>query len=146
MSYYSEHRRFSPVLEKARELDIGKNPAPEAIFDPLSCGFSIWCTPDDRPSDDWLELPFIEGAFTKGCEYVATALWEWNSNEADPRIVAVRVCTRAYAPRDRDQGSPDHYENRPEDLAWAIDKVCWLFEQAGVSCPEILAGSKDKEN
>jgi hypothetical protein len=49
MSYSTEHRRLAPVLAKARQLDIAANPAPEALFESLTAGFNLWCTPEDHP-------------------------------------------------------------------------------------------------
>jgi len=40
-TYEQEHRRLAPVLQKARELDIATNPAPEAVFEAGSAGFQI---------------------------------------------------------------------------------------------------------
>jgi hypothetical protein len=91
MSYTSEHRRLSPVLAKARQLDIATNPSPEALFDALTAGFNLWCTPEDHP-EGWEGIPLIAGAFAKPCGFVGTATWKWE----DERIVAVSLDTDAY--------------------------------------------------
>lgn len=144
MSYYTEHLRFRPVLEKAQALDIGKNPAPEALFDPLIAGFNIWCIPADHPAG-WEVVEMDQGAFSKPCAFVATVTWRWNEDETDPRIVGLDLTTMAYALRDLTLEREDWwrkqdetlYANRPEDVTWAKAKTRWLFEAAGVRLPPI---------
>src|SRR5437867_3186699 len=99
MSYESEHCRMRPVLVKARTLDISEEPAPRALFDPLLSGFNIWCTPEDHPVG-WEGVNMDAGAFSKPCEYVATATWGWGGE----CITHIELETEAYALRDRDQG------------------------------------------
>ena len=118
MSYTTEHRRLAPVLAKARQVDIATNPAPEALFESLTAGFNLWCTPEDHPPG-WDGVPLIAGAFAKPCGFVGTAYWKWD----DDRIVAISLGTDAYD---------------PEDLEWAEQKIRWLFTQAGVPCPPIV--------
>jgi hypothetical protein len=139
MSYHSEHLRMKPVLDLARQLDIANNPAPEAIFDPGSGGFQIWCTPEDHPAG-WDDIAMNAGAFAKPCEYVVSVHWRWE-NDA---IAALAIETTAYALADQ---MPNKYcdlrkipasfmrrtiFNRDVDIAWAKEKVTWLFERANV--------------
>ena len=135
MSYASEHRRFKPVLDAARKLDIATNPAPEAIFEAGTGGFQIWCTPDDRPAG-WQGVPMTKGAFSKPCSYVASVGWGW-SDEYE-RIVHLWLSTDAYNLGDHEKGDRYAYHNRPEDLVWAEDKIRWLFQQARVPLPPIV--------
>lgn len=141
MSYTSEHRRLSPVLAQARLLDIATNSAPEALFEALPAGVNIWCTPEDHP-EGWEDMPLIAGAFAKLCGFVGTATWKWEGEQ----IIAVSLETDAYDLADH---RPELFtraagegwisiHNRPEDLEWAAGKVRWLFEQAGVPCPETV--------
>lgn len=136
------------VVEVANLLDIGSNPAPEAIFDPLLQGFNIWCTPNDNPGGDWMKVIeyMIPAAFTKPCELVATVFAEWD-DEVE-HIVAMKLSTDAYALADhlqkeytnskRPRGGLRSIHNRPEDIAWAKTKTVWLFQQAGMVCPQII--------
>lgn len=130
MSHTSEHRRLAPVLAKARILDIATNPAPEALFEALTAGFNIWCTPADQP-EGWQDVPLIAGAFSKPCGFVGTAAWHWEGE----RIVAIQLETDSYDLEDH-LGEPQH--NRPEDIQWAEEKIRWLFGQAGVACPPVV--------
>ena len=141
MSYTTEHRRLAPVLAKARQLDIATNPMPEALFEALTAGFNLWCTPENHPQG-WDGIPLIAGAFAKSCGFVGTATWEWE----DKYIVAISLGTDAYDLADH---RPETFarktgkdwigiHNRPEDLQWAEEKVHWLFAQAGVLCPGIM--------
>ena len=134
MTYASEHRRMRPVLDLARKLDITTNPDPEAIFETGSGGFQIWCTPDDHP-EGWDDVPMTQGAFSKPCSYVASVYWEWSGE----KITYLCLSTDAY-----DLG--DHhgvgrlaydYHNRPVDIAWAKEKIDWLFRQSDVLLPPI---------
>lgn len=136
------------VVGVAHSLDIGRNPAPEAIFDPLIQGFNVWCTPDDHPGGDWMGIAehMIPAAFTKPCEFVATVFAEWD-DEVE-YVVAMKLSTDAYALADylpkeytnslRTQGDLRSIHNRPEDIAWAKTKTTWLFQRAGVECPPII--------
>jgi hypothetical protein len=141
MSYTTEHRRLAPILAKARQLNIATNPAPEALFKALTAGFNLWCTPENHPQG-WDGIPLIAGAFAKPCGFVGTATWKWD----DDRIVAISLGTDAYDLADH---RPETFacktgkdwiriHNRPEDRLWAEEKVRWLFDQAGVSCPVIV--------
>jgi hypothetical protein len=126
---------------KGCQLDIATNPAPEALFEALSAGFNIWCTPEDHPHG-WDGIPLIAGAFAKPCGFVGTVTWKWEGE----KIVAISLDTDAYDLADH---RPEKYgrttsnsqvciHNRPDDLLWAERKIRWLFEQAGVPCPGIV--------
>jgi hypothetical protein len=141
MSYTSEHRSLSPVLAKARQLDIATNPAPEALFEALLAGFNLWCTLEDHPQG-WAGIQLIAGTFSKPCGFVGTVSWKWE----DDRILAISLDTDAYDLGDqrpqlfsRKAGKDSiSIHNRPEDLEWAEKKVRWLFERAGSPCPPIV--------
>jgi hypothetical protein len=137
MSYYSEHLKLKPVLEKAREFDIATNPAPEALFEDGNAGFQIWCSPEDHPTG-WEGVPMDAGAFSKPCEYVASAHWGWDGEtEKAPTITHLLLSTDAYALSDFHGQGRYNYHNRPEDLVWAQEKIHWLFQQASVPLPPI---------
>jgi hypothetical protein len=131
MSYHTEHLRMAPALEKARKLDIASHPAPNSIFEALPAGFNIWCMPEDHP-EGWEGLPMIAGAFSKPCEYVATATWGWE----DEQITHIALETDAYALSDHEKGTRHSrkFHNRPEDVAWATEKIAWLFHHANLVC------------
>ena len=134
-TYSSEHRRLAPVLELACKMDIGINPEQDAIFDPGMGGFAIWCTPQDNPGGKWKDVQDMmdAGAFTKPCEWVASAIWGWTETPDGPVVDHLVLTTTAYALNQ--PGSPRH--NHSDDVAWAKTKIKWLFERAGVPCPEI---------
>jgi hypothetical protein len=141
MSYTSEHRRLAPVLAYARRLDIATNPVPEAVFEALSSGFNIWCTPEDHPQG-WDGITLIPGAFAKPCGFVGTATWKWDGEQ----VVGISLGTDAYDLADqrpeafskRSEGDWISIHNRPEDIEWAAAKVRWLFEQAGIPCSPVM--------
>lgn len=134
MSHKLDHLEIRKMLEFVGSMDIGKNPEPAAIFDPLSQGFNVWCIPSDHPGGEWESVipGMIAGAFTKRCEYVGAAYYRHEEGY-------MAICTDAYALRDK---FPRRYnvktiKNRPEDLKWVESKVRWVFEQIGVPCPEL---------
>jgi len=145
-SIASEHRRIRPVLEMARKLDIGTNPASDALFEAGSAGFQIWCTPADYPTG-WEQVvsTFFPGAFAKDCAYVASVHWKWDGE----CIVGLNLSTAAYALADRlpqqftasetrrDVNDKRTIYNRPEDLAWAQKQIHRLFKLAGIHTPPI---------
>lgn len=136
------------VVQTTRFYDIAVKSAPEAIFDPLTQGFNIWCTPDDNPGGDWLEIVkhMNSGIFTKPCEFVATVYADWDDDVEN--IVAMSLSTDAYALADhlpriyinssRPRGSLLSIHNRSDDITWAKVKTGWLFQQAGIPCPSII--------
>ena len=142
MSYHTEHQRLKPVLDLARQLDIATNPEAKAIFEAGNAGFQVWCTPQDHPQD-WRGIQMISGAFSKACEYVGSAQWKWE----DERIVALEIETSAYALADQRPNEycnlkeiPEAFHrrtifNREADIDWLLEKVSWLFQQAGVPLP-----------
>jgi hypothetical protein len=137
---------MTPILEKARRLDIATHPAPNSLFEALTAGFNIWCTPNDHPPG-WEDIKMLAGAFAQPCEYIGTATWGWT----DERITHVELETAAYALRDRDRAAANKerqdYLNRPDDVAWAASKITWLFSLAGIECPPIhVANSNDGSN
>ena len=138
MKYASEHRRMKPVLDLARKLDIATNPDSEAIFEVGSGGFQIWCTPDDHP-EGWDDVPMTQGAFSKPCSYAASVCWGWEGE----RITHLSLSTDAYDLSDH-KGVGRHanvYHNRPEDVAWAEEKIRWLFDHASVPIlPIVIEG------
>lgn len=116
-----------------RNYDIATNPAPEAIFDPLTSGFNIWATPEDHPAGhEWNEVvEFMDqGAYTKKCAFVGTA-W-WNSHEG-----VLELDTDAYIMQDRLGWKPREIANRFHDVEWCKRKIEWVFEKMGATCPPI---------
>jgi hypothetical protein len=144
VSYTSEHKRLQPVLAMARKFDIATNPAPEALFEAGSGGFQIWCSPEDRPKG-WDSVPMDMGAFAKPCAFVASVWWGWEpvlgtsdetesvSSEAITHLCLETDASDLRATKQR----PPRVRNRPGDIRWAKQKIRWLFQQAGVTCPPI---------
>ena len=138
-TYSSEHRRLAPVLEMARQYDIDSNPAPEAVYEPGSGGLCIWCTPEDNPGGVWQAVSMDAGAFTKPCEWLASVIWGWTETPLGPVIDYLDLSTEAYALQRPERLPRSHNRrlNHPDDVMWAKKKITWLFEKAGVPCPEI---------
>jgi len=140
MGYSAEHRRMAPLLEAARQFDIATNPAPAALFEAGSAGFQIWCTPEDHPGGLWSQVKMIAGAFSKPCELVASVHWIW-TEEGNPEITGIGLSTDAYAlHRAGLIKNRKDLHNRSEDLAWAKQKLAWLWQASTASgaMPPIL--------
>ena len=120
------HKRMAPLLDAAREFDIATNPAPVALFEAGSAGFQIWCTPEDNPGGLWKKVRMDAGAFAKPCEFLATVGWCWD--EERPAIVGLELTTVAYALQEARLVNRQTMTNRPEDVAWAKEKIEWLWQ------------------
>jgi hypothetical protein len=72
---------MASLLEVAREFDMATNPHPAALFEAGSAGLQIWCTPEDHPGGLWNQVQMDAGAFSKPCEYLASAHWQWSEEE-----------------------------------------------------------------
>jgi hypothetical protein len=143
------HFQLNQLLKVVRSLDIAHNPAPEALFDPLTLGFNVWCTPEDNPGGDWNRVAqhSIAAAFSKPCEYVACVFAKWDGDVK--YITHFSLSTDAYALADHlpaeytsgnypTRSDRKHIRNRPDDIAWAIKKTQWVFASASLSCPPII--------
>ena len=130
MTYTQEHRRLRPVLRLADSLDISCNPDPTAIFEPGNSGFQLWCTPENNPGGGWGNIKMTKACFSKPCEYVASVTWGWEGEE----ITHLCLTTDAYALQEKVK---QKMKNRAKDVAWAIEQITWLFQDAGVAMPEI---------
>jgi len=114
-----------------RDYNIATNPAPEAIFDPLVSGFNVWATPNDHPAGkEWEQAAeyMDQGAYTKKCAFVGTAFW--NSHEG-----VLEIDTDAYILHDR--LGMKNISNRPDDIAWLLTKINWVFREMGIRVPKI---------
>ena len=164
-SYSSEHRRLKPVMEAARRLDVGTNPASDALFEAICLSKSFGWFPDlvhahgtpgrlgsgcahDVSRSIFQSLRSSAGSST--AEYVASVNWHWD----DETIVGLNLSTAAYALADR---LPDIYTssetrkavhgkpsifNRPEDIAWAMKQIHRLFKLANVPTPPIFTNQE----
>jgi len=82
------------------------------------------------------------GAFAKPCEYVASAHWQWSEGE-QPTVIGIVLSTDAYQLQDAGLLKPREIHNRPEDLAWARQKLAWLWQASraeGTMPPVVVEG------
>lgn len=133
-SYTLAHRRMAPLLEAARAFDIGDNPHPAALFEGGSAGLQIWCTPEDHPGGLWAQLEMDAGAFCKPCALVASACWQWSEGD-HPTVTGILLRTDAYDLKRAGLLKTDQVHNRPEDLAWAKQKLTWLWQASRAAAP-----------
>jgi len=135
------------LLDAARELDIGENPAPDAIYEPGGGGFQIWCTPQDYPpKGGWEEVigQMTAGAFTKPCVFVASVYFLWNQDAGKATHIVLE--TEAYELRNFDSFRYSNIKNRPADVAWAKEKIAYLVNRAGLEMlPVVLYADIQEE-
>jgi hypothetical protein len=131
-------------------LDIGKNPEPAAIFDPLIQGFNVWAIPSDHPGGDWERIieHFDAGAYTKRSAYVGCVFYYPDEHGGYLSVSSDAYKLRDHSPKEYSQ-APAHYingkksiHNRPDDIAWIITKTKWVFKQIGIPMPRIRIGNE----
>ncbi len=107
---------------------------------------SIWCTPEDNPGGElyarlnatgglWDRLRQVQHLTVdkKLLSHLATCYWVWSHEQQD--IALVQVNTKAYGLIDDGIIRAYQAQNRAEDVAWAKQKIAWLWQQAGIADP-----------
>lgn len=147
MSHQMEHLIYAPVIEQARIFDVFRSPAPNAVYEPLMAGFSLWCNPNNRPKgEEWESAEFDKGATAQPCLYVGGVFWGWDQKIS--LITHLELSTTAYGLeqyyRKKIRNSIEAGEaedsdlikisemivNREADLEWAKERTRWLFDLA----------------
>ena len=137
--YALGQKSMEPLLEAACAYDIATNPGPSALFEAGPGGMQIWCTPEDNPGGAWRQVHMVPGAFSKPCAFVGGVRWQC-SQEQTPTVVNLVLSTVAYALCDEELVELADIHNRPEDVAWARQKLFWLWNVSGApgELPPIL--------
>lgn len=68
------------------------------------------------------------------CALVASAHWQWSEGE-QPTVIGIGLTTDAYALQDARLLKGRQIHNRPEDLAWAEQKLAWLWQASRAEGP-----------
>lgn len=123
-----------PLLEAIQEFDIITNPHPAALFEIGPDGFQIWCTPEDHPGGLWSKIKMDATGYSKPCEFVALVRWQW-SEEEPPTVVGILLKTVAYVLHEEKLVTLDTSYNRPSDVAWAQQKLAWLWQASTAPDP-----------
>ena len=76
----------------------------------------------------------VAGAFSKPCALVASSYWQW-SEGAQPTVTGIVLSTDAYELQDVGLLNGRQIHNRPEDLAWAEEKLTWLWQASRAEGP-----------
>jgi len=110
-SYASEHMRMKPVIDQVRRLSAFSSD-PAGLYEFISAGFNLYCTPDDHPEG---EHDFAQAKEQgKPISLVARVNWRFT----DETITGLDI----------------RMENLGES-AWAIRKIRELFEMTTVPIP-----------
>jgi hypothetical protein len=103
-SYADEHMRMKPVMDAVRAT---------RMFEPISAGFRLYCTPKTRPL-----LAIAGRKYFRSRSLVATVTWKWkHSNE---RIIGLEISLA-----------------HETDLDWARKKIEAIFKKASMPMPRI---------
>jgi hypothetical protein len=133
--YALGQRSMAPLVEAASNFNIATNPHPAALYEASPGGLQLWCTPDDNPGDLWNSVHMVKGVFAKPCAFVGGMLWQC-SRGGDPVVLHLLLTTIAYALCEENLVKLDAIHNRPDDIAWARQKLSWLW-QASVASQEM---------
>jgi hypothetical protein len=124
--------RQERLLATLRDYHIRTNPDPEGIFSFSMSILTVWCTPDDHPEGLWHHCPWFYDAMSqltkKAAVGLAQGLLLYSEDSED--IVGFTLQTHAHFLSNRGLIGRDELENRPEDIAWATQKLDWLWAQA----------------
>jgi len=70
----------------------------------------------------------------QACACVASAYWQW-SEEEHATVIGIRLVTDAYELQRAGLLKTREIRNRPEDLAWARQKLAWLWQASRAEGP-----------
>ena len=132
--YALGQQSMAPLLEAAQEFDIATNPHPAALFEAGPGGLQIWCTPADNPGGPWNRIQMYTGALAQPGAFVGSVRWQC-SREPHPSVVNLVLTTMAYALSDAGLVELNEIHNRPDDVAWARQKLIWLWQAAAAVDP-----------
>jgi hypothetical protein len=114
------------------QYSISTNHAPEAIFSFQISTLSIWCTPTDHPNGVWNQYRWIHKPMShltkKSAIALAHSMLLYSESAQD--IIGFTLQTHASSLAGRGLIPRTEIENRPEDVAWATQKLVWLWAQA----------------
>ena len=133
--YALGQRSMVPMVEAADHFNIVTNPHPAALYEGSPGGLQIWCTPEDNPGGVWKEITMVKGDFAKPCAFVGGVLWQCSQGK-DATVIHLVLTTIAYALCEENLVKLESIHNRPEDVAWARQKLTWLW-QASVASEEM---------
>lgn len=124
--------RKTRLVEIIRQYDISANPAPEALFSFDFSILSIWCVPTDNPGGFWQQYRWVQKPMSHLTKKSAIALAHTMLlySESAQDIIGFTLQTQANTLAGRGLIPRTEIENRPEDVAWATQKLVWLWAQA----------------
>ena len=124
--------RKKHLLEVIRQHDINEDPSPAGIFSFDVSVLRIWCHAADHPGGQWSRYQWFASPLSQlmkpGARVVAKSMLLFS--EADHEIVGFTLHTDASTLANQDLIASSEVENRPEDVAWATQKLVWLWAQA----------------
>lgn len=111
-SYAGEHMRMKPVIDQVRRLSAF-SADPAGLYEFISAGFNLYCTPNDHPSGKH-DFTQAKGQ-AKPISLVARVNWRFT----DETITGLELRMA-----------------RPFEYGWAMKKIRELFEMAEINLPE----------
>jgi hypothetical protein len=124
--------RKTHLLAVIEQYDISINPAPDAIFSFDFSTLMIWCMTTDNPGGLWERFPWRRDSLSRLTKQDAVGLAQAMLiySESAQDIIGFSLQTRASRLAARGLLPRKEIENRPEDVAWATQKLVWLWAQA----------------
>ena len=124
--------RKTRLLEVIRQHDIKDDTTSDGIFSFHVSVLRIWCHVADHPGGPWSQYRWYASPLsqlTKPDAWVVAKSMLLFS-EAAQDIIGFTLHTDASTLADQDLIATTDVENRAEDIAWATQKLVWLWAQA----------------
>jgi hypothetical protein len=124
--------RKTRLLEVIRQHDIKEDTTSDGIFSFDVSVLRIWCHAEDHPGGPWSQYRWFASPLSQltkpGAWVVAKSMLLFS--EAVQDSIGSTLHTDASTLADQDLIVAADVENRAEDVAWATQKLVWLWAQA----------------
>jgi hypothetical protein len=124
--------RKTHLLEVIGHHDINEDATSDGIFSFDVSVLRIWCYAADHPGGPWSQYRWYASPLSQltkpGARVVAKSMLLFS--EAAQDIIGFTLQTDASTLADQDLIAATDVENRAEDVAWATQKLVWLWAQA----------------
>jgi hypothetical protein len=134
---FSYHTSKTHLLEVIRQHDINEDPSPAGIFSFDVSVLRIWCHAADHPGGQWSRYQWFASPLSQltkpGARVVAKSMLLHSESAQD--IVGFTLHTDASTLMNQDLMASSEAENQAEDVAWAAQKLVWLWAHAFPDAP-----------
>jgi hypothetical protein len=134
--------KLEKLLETLDKHNVSNVSDPNARFQIDRSGFLIFCKPNDPPAQvverqggEFLVKLEMPPTARKGILYVGRCRWLWSTDNQD--LIGVSLHTdvnpaqyHTYSSNQRQRLTRLNQQNRPDDVAWAVSQIRWLWRVA----------------